>query len=53
MYTYIKQIDDAMREPVFSGIKADTLQIFHSFIDPLNKSLFRIFGNDKLAIQII
>ena len=53
VYAYIKQIDDAMREPVFSGRKADTLQIFHSFIDPLNQSLSRIFGNDKLAIQIV
>ena len=53
VYAYIKQIDDAMREPVFSGRKADTLQIFHGFIDPLNQSLSRIFENDKLAIQII
>ncbi len=53
VYAYIKQIDDAMREPVFSGVKADTLQIFHSFIDPLNQSLSRIFEGDKFAIQII
>jgi hypothetical protein len=53
VYAYIKQIDDAMREPVFSGRKADTLQIFHRFIDPLNQSLSRIFENHKDAIQIV
>jgi AAA15 family ATPase/GTPase len=53
VYSYIKQIDDALREPVFSGKEANTLQIFHSFIDPLNKSLTRIFKNDKLVIQIV
>ncbi len=53
VYSYIKQIDDALREPVFSGKTADTLQIFHSFIDPLNKSLAQIFKNDKLAIQMV
>lgn len=53
VYAYIKQIDDAMREPIFSGIKADTLQIFRSFIDPLNQSLSRIFDSEKSVIQII
>lgn len=50
---YIQQIDNALREPVFSGRSADTLKIFQDFIHPLNSSLLNIFGGDEATtIQI-
>jgi predicted ATPase len=50
---YMQQIDNALREPVFSGKSADTLKIFHDFIQPLNLSLIKIFGGDETTtIQI-
>jgi AAA15 family ATPase/GTPase len=51
--SYIQMIDNALREPVFSGRSADTLKIFQDFISPLNLSLINIFGGDELTtIQI-
>ena len=42
------------KESVFRGIKADILEIFRSFITPLNRSLSNIFGeNEKTVIQIV
>jgi len=53
VFLYIQQINNALREPIFSGRQADTLKIFKDFIDPLNKSLLNIFGGDeKTTIQI-
>jgi AAA15 family ATPase/GTPase len=50
---YMQQIDNALREPVFSGKSADTLKIFQDFIHPLNTSLINIFGgDDTTTIQI-
>lgn len=50
---YIKQINTAVREPIFQGRQADTLKIFRDFIEPLNSSLQNIFGNEeKTAIKI-
>lgn len=50
---YIQQIDNALREPVFSGKSADTLKIFQDFIQPLNISLINILGGDaSTTIQI-
>jgi len=50
---YMQQIDNALREPVFSGKSADTLKIFQDFISPLNTSLVNIFGGDSTTtIQI-
>lgn len=50
---YIQMIDNALREPVFSGRSADTLKIFQDFIRPLNSSLLNIFGGDEnTTIQI-
>lgn len=50
---YIQQIDNALREPVFSGKSADTLKIFQDFIQPLNASLINILGGDATTtIQI-
>ncbi len=50
---YIQQIDNAIREPIFSGKQADTLKIFKDFIEPLNTSLTKIFGGDEnTTIQI-
>jgi AAA15 family ATPase/GTPase len=53
VFQYIQQINNALREPVFSGRQADTLQIFRDFIEPLNHSLLNIFGGDETTtIQI-
>ena len=53
VFLYIQQIDNAIREPVFSGKQADTLKIFKDAIEPLNNSLIRIFGGDETTtIQI-
>lgn len=53
VFLYIQEINNALREPVFSGRQADTLKIFADFIKPLNDSLLNIFGNDeKTTIQI-
>jgi AAA15 family ATPase/GTPase len=50
---YMQQIDNALREPVFSGKSADTLKIFQDFIHPLNTSLINILGGDATTtIQI-
>lgn len=53
VFLYIQQINNALREPVFSGKQADTLKIFKDFIEPLNNSLVKIFGGDETTtIQI-
>lgn len=53
VFLYINNINKALRDPVFKGEQADTLQIFKAFIDPLNISLLKIFGGDeKTTIQI-
>lgn len=53
VYLYIQNINNALREPIFQGRPADTLQIFRDFIEPLNGSLLRIFGEDlDTTIQI-
>ncbi|MHA4810273.1 AAA family ATPase [Flavitalea flava] len=50
---YMQQIDNALREPVFSGKSADTFKIFQDFIQPLNLSLVKILGGDaSTTIQI-
>lgn len=47
------QIDRALREPTFEGRSADTVAIFRQFIDPLNDSLRRVFGESSATtIQI-
>ncbi|MEO6232748.1 MAG: AAA family ATPase [Ferruginibacter sp.] len=53
VFLFIQQINNALREPVFSGKQADTLKIFRDFIEPLNNSLLKIFGGDETTtIQI-
>lgn len=53
VFLYIQSINNALREPVFSGRQADTLQIFQQFIQPFNDSLAAIFGdNPQTAIRI-
>jgi len=50
---YIKDVTDAVREPVFQGKNADTVKIFSQFIDPFNKALKNIFGEkESNAIEI-
>ena len=52
-FSYIQQVNNALREPVFSGKQVDVVKIFKDFIDPLNKSLLNIFGGDEnTTIQI-
>lgn len=53
VFSYMQQIDDALRKPVFEGRSADTLQIFQDLIRPFNDSLVNIFGTDRqTTIQI-
>lgn len=53
IYLYMQGINDALREPVFQGVQADTLKIFRESIQPLNTSLLKIFaGDQKTTIQI-
>ncbi len=53
VFQFIQHINNALREPVFSGRQADTLKIFRDFIEPLNMSLLKIFGGDETTtIQI-
>jgi AAA15 family ATPase/GTPase len=53
VFLYIQSINKALREPIFSGKQADTLKIFHDFIEPFNTSLKNIFGNNPhTTIQI-
>jgi AAA domain, putative AbiEii toxin, Type IV TA system len=53
VFIYIQQINNALREPIFSGKQADTLKIFRDFIEPLNSSLLKIFeGDESTTIQI-
>lgn len=53
VFLYIQQINNALREPIFSGKQADTLKIFKDFIEPLNNSLLNILGGDETTtIQI-
>ncbi len=50
---YIKDVTDAVREPVFQGKNADTVKIFSQFIEPINKALKNIFGeNERTVIEI-
>jgi len=53
LVTYMQQIDNALREPVFAGKSADTFKIFQEQIQPFNYSLINIFGGDATTtIQI-
>jgi hypothetical protein len=53
LFSYIQQIDNALREPVFAGKSADTLKIFQEQIQPFNNSLINIFGgNASTTIQV-
>jgi AAA15 family ATPase/GTPase len=54
VYKYIEVINEAVTKPVFQGKQADTLEIFKENIEPLNKSLLKVFGdNTETTIQII
>ena len=53
LFMYMQNIDNALREPIFKGQSADTLQIFQQYIEPLNSSLLNIFGGtNETTIQI-
>ncbi len=43
---YTNDINKAIREPIFAGKQADTIQIFRNAILPFNEALERIFGKD-------
>ncbi len=43
---YTNDINKAIREPIFAGKQADTIQIFRNAILPFNEALERIFGTD-------
>lgn len=47
---FTRDISKALRDPLFSGATSvDLTQIAQKFIDPINQSLARIFGADKLT----
>jgi recombinational DNA repair ATPase RecF len=51
---YLQQINTALRRPLFLEQKSDTGQIFKELIEPLNKSLKNIFGeNNDLTLSLI
>ena len=51
---FTQDINKALREPVFAGKQADTLQIFREFIEPFNNSLNRIFNlEDNISLKIV
>jgi AAA15 family ATPase/GTPase len=51
---FTQDINKALREPVFAGKQADTLQIFREFIEPFNNSLDRIFNlEDNISLKIV
>lgn len=54
VFSYIQQINKALREPAFKGESADTYKIFQNFIEPLNLSLRNIFGvDDAITLKIV
>lgn len=54
VFSYIQQINKALREPAFRGESADTFKIFQKFIEPLNESLENIFGvDDAITLKIV
>ena len=54
VFSYIQQINKALREPAFKGESADTYRIFQNFIEPLNLSLRNIFGVDyAITLKIV
>lgn len=54
VFSYIQQINKALREPAFRGESANTFEIFQEFIAPLNSSLSTIFGDDTaLSLKIV
>ncbi|NBB30720.1 ATP/GTP-binding protein [Cellulophaga sp. BC115SP] len=54
VFSYIQQINKALREPAFRGESANTLEIFQEFIAPLNSSLSTIFGDDTaISLKIV
>lgn len=53
VYSYVQEIDNALRKPLFKGENPDLSVIRKQFIEPFNQSLARIFGEDlKKVIQI-
>jgi hypothetical protein len=54
VFSYIQQINKALREPAFRGESANTFEIFQEFIAPLNSSLSTIFGDDTaISLKIV
>lgn len=50
---FTQDINKALRDPIFRGESADTVEIFHQFIEPFNHSLANIFGeNETTSIRI-
>lgn len=50
---FTSRINRALRAPTFAGKAADTVAIFREHIEPLNRSMKRVFGeNEETTIQI-
>ncbi len=54
IYQYMQDINNSVLGPVYRGEQPDTVKIFQEFIQPLNDSLRRTFGEaDTNGIQLI
>ncbi len=54
MFLFFQLINQALKEPFFTGKQVDTLKIFNDYINPINQSLAKIFGDDvNTTIQIV
>lgn len=51
---YLRQINVALRKPLFLAQKSNNAQIFKELIQPLNESLINVFGTDNnLTLSLI
>lgn len=51
---YLRQINAALRKPLFLEQKSNNEQIFNDLIQPLNESLINVFGkNNNLTLSLI
>ncbi|WP_162600705.1 AAA family ATPase [Paraburkholderia sp. C35] len=54
VYHYAANMNKALRNPTFRGESANTVEIFHEYVGPLNLALARIFGEtSEHVIQLI
>lgn len=47
VYKYTSDLNKALRDPIFQQKDVDVKKIYNEFIEPFNKSLANVFGNDE------